>query len=173
LLGDGYVEAIADHDLEQNAARQRRTETGIKGKVMRMPVLEAATGKSSLKVARFGWKSQHSSLMSSCADSLRNELGIRNLLYPEEYSTHTPTDPPTPLDQPDPHTGKAELESLLAEIRHTPPPARDDQLDASPEVQAGEQLFNRRSCDTLVKRRGFVSIMRICPPPQTKASRFS
>src|SRR5947208_2984554 len=61
--------------------------------------------KSTMQAGRFGWKSQHSSLLSACAESLRNELGIRNRLYSDEYPTHNTsggTAPPTPFDKPDP-----------------------------------------------------------------------
>ena len=84
-----------------------------------------------MQTGRFGWKSQHSSLMSSCADSLRNELGMRNRLYPDEYPTHAPSASPTPFDTPDPKTHKTELERLVDEIRQTSPPARAAGLRAS------------------------------------------
>jgi CxxC motif-containing protein (DUF1111 family) len=99
-----------------------------------------------MQVGRFGWKSQHSSLLSSCAESLRNELGVRNHLYPDEYPTHVPTDSTTPLDVPDAKTHKTQLESLVEEIRHTAPPARNESLAASPEAKAGEKLFDQIGC---------------------------
>jgi CxxC motif-containing protein (DUF1111 family) len=77
LLGDGYIEAIYDRDLSRNVAAQRRAGLGIMGAVVSAPVLEANSPQPSMRAGRFGWKSQHSSLMSACADSLRNELGIR------------------------------------------------------------------------------------------------
>jgi hypothetical protein len=40
---------------------------------------------------------------------MRNELGIRNRLYPAEYPTHDPKNGPTPFDKPDPKTRKTEL----------------------------------------------------------------
>ena len=99
-----------------------------------------------MQVGRFGWKSQHSSLMSSCADSLRNELGMRNRLYPDEYPTHAATDSPTPFDTPDAKTHKTELERLVDEIRRTSPPARDANLAANPDALAGEKLFTQIGC---------------------------
>jgi CxxC motif-containing protein (DUF1111 family) len=99
-----------------------------------------------MQVGRFGWKSQHGSLMSSCADSLRDELGIRNSLYPEEYPTHALTDSPTPFDTPDSQTRKCQLESLVDEIRHTAPPARNSSLAASPDAKTGEKLFDQIGC---------------------------
>jgi CxxC motif-containing protein (DUF1111 family) len=146
LLGDGYIEAIDSRDIEQSAQQQREANLGIAGVVVSAPVLEANGAQARMQSGRFGWKSQHSSLMSSCADSLRNELGMRNRLYPDEYSTHVASNSPTPFDAPDPKTHKTELERLVDEIRHTTPPARDPNLAASPDAQAGERLFAQIGC---------------------------
>src|ERR1700722_6506787 len=134
LLGDGYIEAIDSWDIEQNAGRQRQANFGITGAPVSAPVLEASGSQPKMQVGRFGWKNQHSSLMSSVADSLRNELGMRNRLYPDEYLTRTTRDNPTPFDTPDAKTHKAELERLVDEIRNTCPPARDASLAASPDA---------------------------------------
>jgi CxxC motif-containing protein (DUF1111 family) len=146
LLGDGYIEAIDSRDIEQNSQRQRRSNLGIAGVVVSAPVLEASGSSSKMQTGRFGWKSQQSSLMSSCADSLRNELGMRNSLYPDEYSTHVASDSPTPFDTPDAKTHKTELERLVDEIRQTSPPARDANLAVSPDAQEGENLFTQIGC---------------------------
>lgn len=132
LLGDGYIEAIDSRDIEQNAQQQRDANLGVAGVVVSAPVLEARVSSTKIQVGRFGWKSQHSSLMSSCADSLRNELGMRNRLYPDEYATRAASDSPTPFDTPNDKTHKTELESLVDEIRHTDPPPHDPILAASP-----------------------------------------
>lgn len=84
--------------------------------------------------------------MSSCADSLRNELGMRNRLYPDEYPTHAASDSSTPFDSPDAKTHKTERERLVDEIRHTSPSPRDSDLAASPDAQAGEKLFTQIGC---------------------------
>jgi CxxC motif-containing protein (DUF1111 family) len=146
LLGDGYIEAIDSRDIDQNAQQQRQAHLGIVGTVVSSLVLEASESQPKMQAGRFGWKSQHSSLMSSCADSLRNELGIRNRLYPDEYPTHASSDSPTPFDTPDPNIHKTELERLVDEIRHTSPPARDASLAASPDAQTGEKIFTQIGC---------------------------
>jgi len=146
LLGDGFIEAIHSRDIERNATQQRQAGVGITGAVVRAPVLEGGGSKPEMQVGRFGWKSQHSSLMSSCADSLRNELGMRNHLYPDEYPTHPAGDGPTPFDTPDAKTGQTELDHLVEEIRQTAPPARDASLAASPDGLHGEKLFTDIGC---------------------------
>lgn len=146
LLGDGFVEVIDSNDIEQNVRQQRQSNLGIGGIVVSAPILESNGSSTKMQVGRFGWKSQHSTLMSSCADSLRNELGMRNRLYPDEYPTHAASDSPTPFDTPDAKTHKTELERLVEEIRQTSPPPRDTDLAASADAQAGEKLFTQIGC---------------------------
>lgn len=147
LLGDGFIEAIDGRDIDKNARQQRQLNLGAVGVNVSVSALEAARNSANtMQIGRFGWKSQHSSLMSSCADSLRNELGIRNRLYPNEYPTHAITDPPSPFDTPDTRTGKTELDRLVDEIRHTSPPERNLALSATPDAQAGEKLFVDVGC---------------------------
>jgi CxxC motif-containing protein (DUF1111 family) len=146
LLGDGYIEAIDDHDIERNVQQQRQANRGIPGAVVSAPVLETASSSTQMQVGRFGWKSQHSSLMSSCADSLRNELGMRNRVYPDEYPTHAASGSPTPFDTPDAKTQKTELERLIDEIRHTSPPPRDAELATAPTPRRERKLFAQIGC---------------------------
>lgn len=146
LMGDGYIEAIDGHAIEQNAERQQQSKTGIAGSIVRAPVLEAGSTTAVTVVGRFGWKSQHGSLMSACADSLRNELGIRNRLYPAEYSTHDIRDGVTPKEMPDGKTGQTGLDRLVEDVRQTLPPARDPKLAASTAAHEGERIFSRIGC---------------------------
>ena len=92
LLGDGYIETIDGSDIERNAKQQRQGNLGIVGMVVIAPVLEARGSKTKMQVGRFGWKSQHASLMSSCADSLRN--GAARLFHmdcQQNGENHQPT----------------------------------------------------------------------------------
>src|SRR6266478_7214159 len=70
-LGDGFVEAIDDSTLLAIAARQPEISAGrIHGEAIEVPVLEAP-GES--RIGRFGWKDQHSSLLSFIGDAYLNE----------------------------------------------------------------------------------------------------
>ena len=51
-----------------------------------VPVLEA---NSAPRIGRFGWKSQHASLLSFAADAYLNEMGITSPLFPEENTAGT------------------------------------------------------------------------------------
>src|ERR1700746_2871464 len=61
-LGDGFVEAIDDNTLVSIAAHQPEESDGmIHGEVVEAPIFEAP---GQTRVGRFGWKDQHSSLLS-------------------------------------------------------------------------------------------------------------
>jgi len=72
-LGDGFVEAIDDNTLMTIAAQQVRATHGkIHGEAIAVPVLEAP-GQN--RIGRFGWKDQHSSLLSFIGDAYLIGIG--------------------------------------------------------------------------------------------------
>ena len=84
-LGDGFVEAIDDNKLLAIADQQARTTHGkIHGEAIEVPVLEAP-GQN--RIGRFGWKDQHSSLLSFIGDAYLNEMGVTNRLRPKDETT--------------------------------------------------------------------------------------
>jgi CxxC motif-containing protein (DUF1111 family) len=82
IAGDGFVEAIDSNVLAAIAAAQ---PAGQRGTVIQVPVLEAA---GTVRVGRFGWKNQNSSLLSFAADAYLNEMGITNRLLPTENTSN-------------------------------------------------------------------------------------
>jgi CxxC motif-containing protein (DUF1111 family) len=82
LAGDGFVEAIDSNVLAAIAAAQPAAQRGT---VIQVPVLEAAGNN---RVGRFGWKNQHSSLLSFAADAYINEMGITNRLISTENTSN-------------------------------------------------------------------------------------
>src|SRR5574340_1199680 len=99
LLGDGFVEAVADQTLIAIASEQCKTTRGkICGQVLYVPIVEAP-GQTG--VGRFGWKDQRASLLSFSGDAYLNEMGITNRLQPDEVtrlcnSVQEPNDTPGP-----------------------------------------------------------------------------
>ena len=77
VLGDGFVEAVPDATFIALAKQNR-------GEFVMVPVLEAPT---TTEVGRFGWKTQHASLLSFAGDAYFNEMGITNELFPDELTT--------------------------------------------------------------------------------------
>jgi CxxC motif-containing protein (DUF1111 family) len=71
-LGDGFVECISNTTLQNNVAAQPFAQRGT---LTAVPVVEA---NNALRIGRFGWKSQHASLLSFSGDAYLNEMGITN-----------------------------------------------------------------------------------------------
>jgi CxxC motif-containing protein (DUF1111 family) len=135
VLGDGYVEAIADNTLQQIAANQ---PAGMQGEVVSALALEGGSG-----VGRFGWKDQHVSLLSFSSDAYLNEMGISNRLMPNEDDfTHQCDAVPDPEDLQD------DIDTFARFMRATKVPPRDEALASTPDAQAGSALFNDIGCST-------------------------
>jgi CxxC motif-containing protein (DUF1111 family) len=141
-LGDGFVEAIDDNTLLAIAARQPEQSGGrIHGEAIEVPVLEAP-GQS--RIGRFGWKDQHSSLLSFIGDAYLNEMGVTNRLRPKDETTigKVTSDPE---DVPD-ELGLADIDHFAQFVRGTKVPPRDTALAAAPAARAGEHLFDQIGC---------------------------
>jgi CxxC motif-containing protein (DUF1111 family) len=143
-LGDGFVEAVDDKTLMAIAARQPEESDGmIHGEVVQAPIFEAP---GQTRVGRFGWKDQHSSLLSFIADAYLNEMGITNRLRPTEVTQVLNTT--TGInDQPD-ELGLADIDHFAQFIRGTMVPPRDVTLAATPAAQIGHHLFQQLGCRT-------------------------
>src|SRR3954451_14507453 len=78
VLGDGFIEAVADQTLINLAAQQcRASRRKVCGQVLQVPIVEAAPGTTG--VGRFGWKGQHASLVSFAGDAYLNEMGVTSI----------------------------------------------------------------------------------------------
>jgi CxxC motif-containing protein (DUF1111 family) len=142
-LGDGFVEAIDDSTLMTIAAQQVRATHGkIHGEAIAVPVLEAP-GQN--RIGRFGWKDQHSSLLSFIGDAYLNEMGVTNRLRPMDVTTIGKVTA-DPEDVPD-NLGLADIDHFAQFIRGTKVPPRDPDLAASADARAGQALFERIGCN--------------------------
>ena len=142
-LGDGFVEAIDDSTLIAIAEKQPElTEGKVHGEVVQAPIFEAP---GQTRVGRFGWKDQHSSLLSFIADAYLNEMGITNRLRPTEVTQVLNTT--TGInDQPD-NLGLADIDHFAQFIRGTKVPPRDAALAVTPAAFKGRELFRRVGCN--------------------------
>jgi CxxC motif-containing protein (DUF1111 family) len=141
-LGDGFVEAIDDKTLIAIADGQPQLSEGrIHGEVVQAPIFEAP---GQTRVGRFGWKDQHSSLLSFIGDAYLNEMGITNRLRPTDVTTVLKTTK-DPEDQPD-DLGLADIDHFAQFIRGTMVPPRDTALAATPAAIQGGELFSRVGC---------------------------
>jgi CxxC motif-containing protein (DUF1111 family) len=144
LLGDGFVEAIADQTLIDLSKQQCKTSHGkICGQVLYVPIVEAP---GQMGVGRFGWKDQHASLLSFAGDAYLNEMGITNRLQPNEV-TNLCNSASEPNDTPGPD-GLSDIDRFARFVRATKAPARDAQLAAGAAARKGLALFDKIGCAT-------------------------
>jgi len=143
-LGDGFVEAVDDSTLIDISNRQCKQDHGkICGLVVRVPILESP---GETRVGRFGWKSQHASLLSFSGDAYLNEIGITNRLFPDEVTNLCNT-----VAEPNDRAGAdglTDIDRFARFIRATKAPARDPEQAGTSSAKAGETLFAKIGCDT-------------------------
>lgn len=144
LLGDGFVEAVADQTLIDLAGQQcKSSHRKICGQVLQVPIVEAP---GQMSVGRFGWKDQHASLLSFAGDAYLNEMGITNRLQPDEV-TKLCNAATEPNDTPGPD-GLSDIDHFARFIRATKAPARDSQLASGATAKKGNGLFSEIGCAT-------------------------
>jgi CxxC motif-containing protein (DUF1111 family) len=147
LFGAGFVEAVADEDMRKIQRKQMSDSNGrIRGFIRDVPILEApgTTG-----VGRFGWASQHASLLSFSADAYRNEMGITSPLQPND---NTFLGDPVDDGVPDPEDkGKefgTDVESFTGFMRSLSAPPRvlpEDKKERN-EIEEGSKVFKSSGC---------------------------
>jgi CxxC motif-containing protein (DUF1111 family) len=144
LLGDGFVEAIADQTLIDLSKEQcKSSHRKICGQVLYVPIVEAP---GQMGVGRFGWKNQHASLLSFSGDAYLNEMGITNRLQPDEVTNLCNV-----VSEPNDTTGAdglADIDHFARFIRATKAPARDAQLANGAAAKKGLSLFDKIGCVT-------------------------
>jgi CxxC motif-containing protein (DUF1111 family) len=142
LLGDGFVEAVADQTLIDLAAQQcKSSHRKICGQIVQVPIVEAP---GQMGVGRFGWKDQHASLLSFAGDACLNEMGITNRLQPDEI-TNLCNSVSEPNDTPGPD-GLSDIDHFARFIRATKAPAHDAQLASSALAKEGVAQFIKIGC---------------------------
>src|SRR6266481_8759878 len=133
VLGDGFVEALADQTLLDLAKDQCKKHKGkICGQALYVPVVEAPGHTA---VGRFGWKDQQASLLSFSGDAYLNEMGITTKLFPDEVTKLCNT-APEPNDEAGPD-GLDDVDHFARFIRASKAPARDSKLANSERSQKG------------------------------------
>ena len=139
-LGDGFIEAVSNRTLLGIRAGQPES---VRGTAIFVPVLE---GNADARIGRFGWKSQHASLVSFAVDAYLNEVGITTPLLPEENtasgayvgygSEYDPVE--------DPENDGIDSLAFADFMRATKAPSRGT---ITADVIAGEGLFNQIGCN--------------------------
>jgi CxxC motif-containing protein (DUF1111 family) len=156
ILGDGFVEAIADATLLGITAAQRATPAdyvgmpyhpdsinGVNQSAGENTIVDLLERPGKTRVGRFGWKAQLASLVSFAGGAYLNEQGITNRIVPHEVMgdgvlCDTVTDPE---DQDDDVTIFARF------MRTTKPQSRDAAQAATADAQAGSAIFDQIGCN--------------------------
>jgi CxxC motif-containing protein (DUF1111 family) len=146
VFGAGLIEAIPDETLLALEDPFDRNRDGISGRAA--IITDVATGER--RVGRFGWKAQQATLLAFAGDAYRNEMGITNDLFPQEYAygiseadmrrcdAH-----PEPEDVRDPLTRRRGIDNFEAFMRFLAPIARGP---VDERVRDGERVFNAIGC---------------------------
>jgi CxxC motif-containing protein (DUF1111 family) len=145
VLGDGFIEAVADQTLIDLAKDQcSKTHRKICGQALPVPIVEAP-GKTG--IGRFGWKDQHASLLSFAGDAYLNEMGITNTLFPDEVTALcNPKTVTEPNSQPDPKDGLEDIDHFARFVRASKAPPRDAKLAATTAATHGSEVFDKIGC---------------------------
>src|SRR5256885_1738581 len=144
LLGDGFVEAVADQSFVDLAKQQcESSHRKICGQVLYVPIVEAP---GQMGVGRFGWKDQQASLLSFAADAYLNEMGVTSRLQPDEVTKLCNT-AAEPNDKPG-TDGLSDIDRFARFMRATKAPARDAQLADTADAKHGSELFDKIGCAT-------------------------
>ena len=147
ILGDGFVEALPDSFFTNTQAGQ---PSGMKGTIITVPVNESP---GTNRIARFGWKNQHASLLSFAADAYQNEMGITSPMQPTENTSNGASvaafdTVPDPEDAATPSFPKGtDVEAFTRFMRSTKVPPRDTALANTSDGLAGASLFNSIGCN--------------------------
>src|SRR5688572_18222970 len=146
LFGAGLVEAIPDEALLALEDPSDRNRDGVSGRAA--IVVDLASGRR--RVGRFGWKAQHATLLAFGADAYRNEMGITNDLFPEEFAFGVSAEQmracdriPDPEDARDRRTGRRGIDNFESFMRLLAPVPRAS-VDAM--TREGERIFAAIGC---------------------------
>ena len=146
VFGAGLVEAIPDEAILALEDPDDRDRDGVSGRAAR--VRDLATGRT--RIGRFGWKSQHATLLTFSADAYLNEMGITNDLFPDEFAYDVSADRmrlcdpiPDPEDRREPATGRRGIDNFEVFMQLLAPLGRGPVTD---EVRDGERVFLSVGC---------------------------
>jgi CxxC motif-containing protein (DUF1111 family) len=140
VMGDGFVEAIANTTLQNLAAAQPAAQ---RGQLINVPVLEFP---GATRIGRFGHKDQQASILSFSADAYVNEMGITSPMQPNENTSNGRTVPRPPDAPPGVDDEGVDVELFALFMRSTLAPPVDPVRAASADAVAGSTQFNNIGC---------------------------
>jgi CxxC motif-containing protein (DUF1111 family) len=155
ILGDGFVEAIADATLMGITATQRTAPAdsvgapyhpgsinGVNQSAGENTIVDLLERPGSTRVGRFGWKAQLASLVSFAGAAYLNEQGITNRIVPHEVTG----DGVLCDTVHDPEDTDDDVTIFARFMRTTRPQSRDYAQAATADAQAGSVIFDQIGC---------------------------
>ena len=134
LFGLGLIQAIPETEILSRADPTDANRDGIAGRP------NTANGI----LGRFGWKASVATVADFVGLALVNELGITNLLYPNELAPQGRPIPPKCKRTPDLEDADGgRLLNITAYLTYLSPPPRGPITDA---VRRGESVFTKIGC---------------------------
>lgn len=152
VLGNGYIECVADEDIFKIQAAQPES---MQGAIVLDPAPVAPKNGGGFdyveRIGRFGWKCQDASLLAFSAGAYLNEMGITSPLQPTENSSlgrdtsaYNPVLQQKPIQDKNPPFGD-DVAAFTRFMRGSNPPPRGQNLDTGT-VARGSAVFNRIQC---------------------------
>lgn len=144
VLGDGFIESVNSQAILDVQSKQPET---LRGEVVWVTLAESRVQR----IGRFGWKSQHASLVSFSADAYVNEMGITSPLQPlERTSAGRDVSGFDNVLDPEDKGGRQgfgkNVEEFASFIRATKAPSRDVALANTPSAIRGSKVFQVLGC---------------------------
>jgi CxxC motif-containing protein (DUF1111 family) len=152
VFGRGYVDAIADAEIERIEAAQAERDDGISGRIHRVAWQSEANPDTRFHsygpqttglIGRFGLKARIATADEFAADAFQGDMSLTNPLRPVELPN------PDALDD-DAHTGidvDEETVNVVGDyVRLLSIPKREDP-ESDADLAAGAELFDAVDCD--------------------------
>ncbi|MBK8011788.1 MAG: hypothetical protein IPK13_10595 [Deltaproteobacteria bacterium] len=101
VFGRGYIEAIADSEIERLEQAQAARDDGISGRINRVPYqsranddvrFHAHSGGEPGLIGRFGLKARIATIDDFTADAYQGDMGLTSPLRPDELPTPNPVE---------------------------------------------------------------------------------
>jgi CxxC motif-containing protein (DUF1111 family) len=139
-IGLGLLEAVREADLLVHADPDDRDQDGISGRAQRVP----DPSDSALRMGRFGWKAEKSSVRAQVAGAFSADMGITSALFPRQNHSAEQQLAAARPSGGEPELSAATLNDVVLYMRTLAVPAARAVND--PEVRAGGALFERAAC---------------------------
>jgi CxxC motif-containing protein (DUF1111 family) len=140
LAGVGLLEAIEESSILANVDVNDANGDGISGKANYVLYELSQT----IKLGRFGWKSNQPSLLQQTAGAFNGDIGITSSVFMKDHVTESQTALHNVIKGGEPEISDKNLNDVVFYLQTLSVPARRNFKD--PEVLRGKLLFKQLAC---------------------------